>query len=210
MDKNRFEILEKQINRTVDALRKNNFDAHYVKNVKELFKKLDEMVADGASCTVGGSMTLFEAGVIEYIKSRKIQYIDRYAENADPVQVYRDALHADYYFTSSNAITQAGELYNMDGNGNRVAAIVYGPKKVIVIAGSNKIVKDLEAAVKRNREIAAPANAVRLNKDLPCGNTGVCTDCRSPGRFCCHELISHYQQNKDRIAVLILPDSYGY
>ena len=210
MDKNRLEVLEKQINRTVEALRKNNFDAHYVKNTDELFQKLDGMIKDGASCSVGGSMTLFECGVIDYIKGRKLTYFDRYAENADVTQVYHDALNADFYFTSSNAITESGELYNMDGNGNRVAAIVYGPKKVVVVAGANKIVKDIEAAVRRNRDVAAPANGVRLGKETPCAKTGLCADCKNPGRMCSHELISRYQLNKDRIAVLILPDSYGY
>lgn len=210
MDANRLEILEKQIGRTVDALQKNNFDAHYIKNTGELFKKLDGMIADGSSCSVGGSMSLFETGVVDYIKGRNLVYYDRYAENADIPKVFHDALNADFYFTSSNAITERGELYNMDGNGNRVAAIAYGPKKVIVIAGANKIVKDIHAAVKRNKEIAAPANATRYKKDLPCVKTGLCADCKNPGRICCQELISHYQLNKNRIAVLILPDFYGY
>ena len=143
MDKNRLGILEKQIDRTVEALRKNNFDAHFVKNKDGLLSKISEMVPDGASCSVGGSVTLYETGVIDYIKGRDLTYYDRYAENADVGKVFHEALSADFYFTSSNAVTETGELYNMDGNGNRVAAIVYGPKKVIVVAGANKIVKDI-------------------------------------------------------------------
>lgn len=203
-------VLEKRIERTVTALCKNNFDAHYIKDNAALIKKLNELTPEGASCSVGGSVTLFETGVIDYLKSGHFNYLDRYAEGADTVKVYHEALSCDVYFTSSNAITENGELYNMDGNGNRVAAMVYGPKKVVVIAGANKIVKDTNAAAERNKQIAAPANAVRLNKDIPCAATGHCSDCKSPGRFCCHELVSHYQLIKNRIAVLILPESYGY
>lgn len=208
---NHLEAIEtKRIERTVNALCKNNFDAHFIRDTAELLIKLDEMLPDGASCSVGGSMTLYETGVIDYIKGRNVNYFDRYADGADVKKVYHDALSCDVYFTSSNAITENGELYNMDGNGNRVAALVYGPEKVIVVAGINKIVKDLDAAVERNKSVSAPANAVRLGKDLPCSKTGLCADCKSAGRFCCHELISHQQSNKGRIAVLILPESYGY
>lgn len=210
MNKHAVTILEKRIERTVTALCKNNFDAHYIKDQEALIKKLDEIMPDGTSCSVGGSMTLYETGVIDYLKNGRFNYLDRYAEGADAVKIYHEALSCDVYFTSSNAITEKGELYNMDGNGNRVAAIVYGPKKVVVIAGANKIVKDINAAVEYKKAVAGPANAVRLGKDLPCAKTGFCSDCKSPGRFCCHELISHYQLNKNRIAVLILPESYGF
>ncbi len=210
MDQNTGIIQEKRIIRTIEALCKNNYDAHYIKDKDELFKKLDELMPEGASCSVGGSMTLFETGVIDYIKSGKFTYYDRYAPNADIPKVFHDALCSDVYLMSSNAITENGELYNIDGTGNRVAALVYGPKKVVVIAGENKIVKDIDAAKKRKASIASPANAVRLNKDTPCGKIGYCTDCSHPSRFCCHELVSYYQQIKNRITVLILPESYGY
>lgn len=210
MDKNAAVILEKRIERTVSALRVNNFDAYYIKDKAGLIEKLGEMMPEGISCSVGGSVTLHETGVIDYLKSGCFNYIDRYAEGADGVKVYHDALNCDVYLTSSNAITESGELYNIDGNGNRVAAIVYGPKKVIVVAGANKIVKDIPAAIAHKKSMAGPANAVRLGKDLPCAKTGYCADCKNTGRFCCHELVSYYQLNKNRIAVLILPESYGY
>lgn len=210
MDKNKALILEKRIERTVAALCKNNFDAHAIKDTGELLKTLDELIPEGASCSVGGSMTLFETGVIDYLKSGRFHYLDRYAEGVDVERVFHDALSCDAYLTSSNAITENGELYNVDGKGNRVAALVYGPEKVIVIAGANKIVKDLDAAVARKGEFATPMNAVRLGIETPCTKTGFCSDCKSPGRLCCHELISHQQRVKNRITVLILPDSYGY
>lgn len=210
MDKNALAIREKRIIRTVASLCKNNFDAHYVKDREDLFKKLDEYMSDGVKCAVGGSMTLFETGVIDYLRSGRFDFIDRYAENADIPQVFRDSFSCDFYFMSSNAITENGELYNVDGNGNRVGALIYGPEKVIVIAGENKIVKDLDAAVERVKQYAAPMNAVRLNKDLPCAKTGTCMSCNSPGNFCCHKAVTDYQLMKNRIIVLILPDSYGY
>lgn len=210
MDKNTAEIIKKRIDRTVAALCVNNFDARALGSADELLGALDELIPEGASCSVGGSMTLFETGVIDYLKSGRFNYLDRYAENADVGKVYHEALCCDVYLMSSNAITENGELYNIDGNGNRVAALVYGPKKVVVIAGANKIVKDLDAARARKRDCAAPMNGVRLNRETSCAKTGICVDCKSPGRFCCHELVSYYQGVKNRISVLILPDSYGY
>lgn len=211
MNKHAETVLEKRIERTVSALRGNNFDAYYIKDKAALIKKLGEWMPEGVSCSVGGSVTLHETGVIEYLKSGKFRYLDRYAEGADGPQIYHDALSCDVYLTSSNAITESGELYNIDGNGNRVAAMVYGPAKVIVIAGANKIVKDIAAAQERKRAIAGPANAIRLKKELPCAKTGYCSDCKTPGRFCCHELVSRHQgTNPNRIAVLILPESYGF
>lgn len=210
MDKNALAIMEKRIERTVAALRKNNFDAHYVNSKEKLFEKLDELMGNGIKCAVGGSMTLFETGVMDYLRSGKFDFIDRYAENADLHKAFHDSLSCDVYLMSSNAITEEGELYNVDGNGNRVAALVYGPEKVIVIAGANKIVKDMDAAVERVRQYAAPMNAIRIKKDVPCAKTGTCMLCSSPAKFCCHKAVTSYQLMKDRIAVLILPDSYGY
>lgn len=210
MDKNTTAITEIRVKRTVDALCKNNFDARYVKDTGELLDIVNELVPEGASCSVGGSMTLFETGVIDALKNGKFNYLDRYAENADTKKVFHDALSCDFYFMSSNAITEEGELYNMDGNGNRVAALIYGPERVVVIAGANKIVRNIKAARRRNRDISAPANCVRLAKDNPCTKTGTCGDCKNPGRICCHELISKFQGRKNRITVLILPESFGY
>lgn len=211
MDQNLQTVIEKRMQRTVDALNKHHFDAHLVKTREELLQKLSEYLPAGTSCSVGGSVTLFETGVIDYLKNGDFSYIDRYAPGADTRQCFRDALTCQVYLTSTNAITETGELYNMDGNGNRVAALIYGPDKVIVIAGYNKIVRDLDEARRRNREIAAPGNAVRLNKDgIPCFHTGYCTDCKSPGRFCCHEVVTHQQIVQGRITVLLVAEELGY
>lgn len=211
MDKNRQAITEKMLERTADALRKNRFGAFVIRSREELIEKLRELMPDGISCSVGGSVTLFEAGVVDFIKAGNYRYFDRYAEGAVGAEVYHQALGCDVYLMSSNAITEDGRLYNVDGNGNRVAALVYGPEKVIVVAGRNKIVPDLTAARERNRRIAAPANAVRLNKtEIPCYHTGVCADCNSPGRFCASELVTHCQMREGRVTLLLVNEDLGY
>lgn len=210
MDKNLQKVLETRALRTVENLRKNRMDAHYISTVDGLFAKLYELMPEGAVCASGGSVTLEETGVMGFLRSGRFKYLDRYAEGADVHQMFHEALNADFYLMSSNAITENGELYNIDGNGNRLAALIYGPKKVIIIAGANKIVKDLDEAFVRLKTVACPANAMRLNKDLPCAITGACNDCKSPGRFCSSTVISQFQTLADRITVLILAQSYGY
>jgi hypothetical protein len=210
MDKNLEKAVEMRISRTVEALRKNRMEAHCIADGKALIAKLGELMPEGSSCSSGGSVTLDETGVMDFLRSGRFNFLDRYAPGADCPKIFHEALLADFYFMSSNAITEKGELYNIDGNGNRLAALIYGPKRVVVIAGANKIVKDLDEAFARVKGVACPANALRLGKELPCAKTGVCNDCRSPGRFCCHTVISQYQIAENRICVLILPQSLGY
>lgn len=210
MDKNLALVYQKKIERTVKALNKNGFDAHFIPTLDGLFKKIDELLKPGDSCSVGGSMTLFETGIVDYLKSGKYRYYDRYAEGADTGEVFHKALGCDVYFMSSNAISEDGYLVNLEGRGNRLAALLYGPEKVIVVAGRNKIAKDLQAAYRRARDFASPANVLRLGLKTPCAETGSCVDCKSENRACCHELASGMQMVKGRVAVLILPESYGY
>ena len=158
-------------------------------------------------------MTLFETGVIDYLKTLNIHYLDRYKDNLLPTQrkqLYRDVFSSNVYLSSTNAITVKGELYNVDGTGNRVAAMIYGPDKVIIIAGFNKIVEDLEEAKKRNKNTSAPANAVRLNRNTPCVKTGFCVDCHSADKICNIHTIINNQIDKDRLHVIILNNKYGY
>lgn len=212
MDKNLNWLIEKKIERTVEALRRNNFDAWYVKDRQELNAKLDELMAEGETCSCGGSVTLSELGVIEYLRSGKFDFMDR----DDPEltkeargKLFRQVFFADTYLMSSNAITEDGKLYNVDGNGNRVAAMVFGPKKVIVIAGYNKIVRDIDAAIERARDVAGPANCERLNLATPCRKDGVCHNCRG-ARICCFKLITDAQKEKGRIKVIIIGEQAGY
>lgn len=213
MDNNVNWLLEQRINKTIESLKSNNINGYYLKSKNEIIEKIQELVEEDATVACGGSMSLFEVGVMDHLRSGRYKFLDRYKEGLTPDQIrdrYVGAFNSDAYFTSSNAITEAGELYNVDGNGNRVAAMIYGPKKVIVIVGVNKIVKDLDAAIKRNRELSAPANAKRLSRNTPCTKVGHCMDCKSPERICRAYTVIKSQGIKDRIHVLFINESVGY
>ncbi len=201
------------VNQILKSLQVNNMEAYFVNNKEELINKLENLLTGVSTISVGGSMTLFEAGVIDYIRNENFQFLDRYQEGLSPDQIqdiYRNSFLVDAYITSTNALTEKGELYNIDGNGNRVAAMIYGPKNVIVIAGKNKIVKNLEEAKERLRTIAAPKNAVRLNRNTPCAKLGYCTDCKSPDSICSSYVVLARQSKKNRIKVIIVNENLGY
>lgn len=213
MDNNVRWLNEQRILRAIDALGKNNMNGYLVKDKNELIEKIEEIVSEGSKVACGGSMTLFEIGLIDYFRSGRYEFLDRYKEGLsaeEVVDIYKGAFTSDAYFTSTNAVTLDGELYNVDGNGNRVAAMLYGPEKVIVICGANKIVEDLDEAINRVRQIAAPANAKRLNKDTPCGKIGTCMDCSSNERICNEYTLIRKQGRKDRIHVIFLNEEIGY
>jgi len=213
VDKNLKAVITKQVERTMNNLVKNNMMAFYVENRDEVVDKVAELINEGETVAVGGSITLAETGVLEHLRSGRYNFLDRYKEGLtkeDIEEIYRKSFFADTYLTSSNAITEDGELYNVDGNGNRVAAMIYGPKSVIVVAGINKIVKNADEAVERVRRIAAPANTVRLNKNTPCTKTGYCMDCRTEDRICCSYTIFRQQREKGRIKVILVGESLGY
>ena len=188
-------------------------NGYYARTREDLIDKIKELVDEGAMVTCGGSETLFKTGVIDYLRSGRYDFLDRYKEGItreEVTEIFRQAFLADAYFVSSNAITEDGEIYNVDGNGNRVAAMLFGPDKVIIICGVNKIVKDLDAAIKRNRELAAPMNTKRLNKKTPCAKVGYCMDCRSPERICNEYTLIKRQRDKDRIHVIFLNENLGF
>lgn len=213
MDTNLIFVIEKRIERTIKNLQRNNMNGYYVKTEEELFNLLGNLISNKTIVSVGGSMTLFETGVIDYLRNRDITFLDRYQEGLkkeDRKQLFREVFSVDTFLTSSNAITEKGEIYNVDGSGNRVAAMIYGPDKVIVIAGYNKIVKDLEEAKLRNMMISAPANVKRLNMDNPCLQTGYCVHCNSSEKICNIHTVIDRQFDKDRIHVIFLNEEYGY
>ena len=168
----------------------------------------------------GGSMTLQDTGVMDLLKSGYYRFLDRARPGITPeeiTQVYRDTYHGDGYFCSANAITEQGELVNADGNSNRISAISFGPDRVFVVAGVNKIVPDVAAGLKRIKTVAAPKNARRLSCDTYCRENGVCVDpdggfsgCGSPGRICCNYLISGPQRRPGRITVILVNEELGY
>lgn len=213
MDQHLKKINDARISRTIANLAKNNMNGYHVSTVEALKDLLKTLVPENGSVAVGGSMTLFETGIIDWIREQPYHFYDRYAPGitaAELKQVHRNAFSTDAYFCSSNAITEKGELYNVDGSGNRVAALSYGPDKVFVILSANKIVKNLDEAITRNREVSAPANNVRLNTGTPCTYTGTCSDCKSEGRICCSYSVISHQRDKDRIHVIFIDGQYGY
>lgn len=185
----------------------------YLKSREELMAYLNAQIQDDSLVSVGGSQTLFELDLISYLRNREIRFLDRYKgelTGEEKKELYRKSFFADFYFSSSNAITVDGHLYNVDHTGNRVAALLYGPEKVFVIVGINKIVDTVEEAIARVRAVAAPANNVRLNRNTPCVKFGSCVDCKVEDRICNEYTLIKRQAVKDRIEVIILPFELGY
>lgn len=204
---------EKRIYKTIDALQKNNMNGYCVESEEELIAKINQIVPEGATVSCGGSVTLNSTNVIEHLKTGRFNFLDRDKEGItveEKNKICREVFFADAYFTSTNAITEDGELYNVDGNGNRVAAMLFGPEKVIVVCGVNKIVADVEEAINRNRRFSAPRNAMRLDRKTPCKQLGYCTDCNSEERICNEYTLIRRQNNKDRIHVIFLNEELGY
>jgi L-lactate utilization protein LutB len=178
---------EKQVERTIHALKKNNFEALFVPDSKGALEEVMKRIPDGSTVGVGGSVTLTQIGLLNALERRNVQLIwpVQQAKNMDErMELFRKSFSSDFFLTSTNAITEDGKLFNVDATGNRVGAMFIGPKKTIIVSGVNKIVKDIDAAEKRVREWTAPQNAKRLNRKTPCVETGVCADCSSPDRIC--------------------------
>ena len=213
MDKNVLWVNEQRILRTIKALEKNNMNGYMVASNVDLISKIEELISPKSKVSCGGSMTLFETGVIDHLKSGRYEFLDRYKEGLtqDEIkEIFRQSFLSDAYVTSTNAITENGEIYNVDGNGNRVAAMLYGPDKVIIVAGVNKIVPNVEEAIIRTKEYASPINAKRLNKETPCTKIGRCVECNSDNRICNEYTLIKRQIDKNRIHVIILNDNLGY
>ena len=188
-------------------------EGFYVENESELIEKIKQLISENSTISVGGSMTLFETGVIDLLRSGKYNFLDRYESNLTPQdskKIFRETFFADTYISSTNALTEQGELFNVDGTGNRVASMIFGPEQVIIIAGVNKIVKDLKEAEERLKRIASPTNAKRLNKNTPCVKLGYCMDCNSEDRICCDYVVMKKQRIKGRIKVIIVGKELGY
>lgn len=202
-----------RIERTMEALHKNHIDAFFAKDAAEAQEIFRSLLHKNSVVTAGGSMSALELGFVDILRDGDYVYIDRESAGITPEEVQivqRQAFTADYFVTGTNAITEKGELFNIDGNGNRVAAIAFGPKQVIVIASTNKIVKNAEEARLRVKEIAAPANAMRLDCKTPCAVDGICRDCSSDSRVCCTEMLTGFQRIKNRIKVIIVDENVGY
>lgn len=205
--------MEDRIKRTMENLQRNKMKPYYVENCGELLDVVRDLVKGDKLITSGGSATLKESGVIEMLQD---EFSSAFA--ARPVggsaeqmrDFFRSEFSSDTFLASTNAITEDGELYNVDGNGNRVAAMIYGPTQVIIVAGVNKIVKDLAEAKERVENIAAPLNTKRLGSATPCKDTGKCGHCHSDQRICCSYVTLAQQRVPDRIKVIIVNEKLGF
>lgn len=191
----------------IKGLNSRNMTGYYAKNKEEALKTALELIPKGSSISMGGCMSAQEIGLVSALKESDYHFIDR--SKMEPREALLAAYDADIFLASANAMTDDGILVDIDGNANRVSCIAQGPKKVIFIVSMNKICSDLDSAMKRARNIAAPANAQRFDIKTPCKLTGRCSDCKSPDTICCQFLITRYSRHTDRIHVILVNESLG-
>lgn len=208
------EAYHKQLSETIiKNLEKRQMQAHYCQTAAEAVTLVTELIPSGSVVSFGGSMTLKESGMNDALHQRQdITLLDR-SNAGSPEEVndiYHKALSADYFLMSSNAVCATGELVNIDGTGNRLAALVYGPSNVIILAGMNKVVPSIEAAFSRIRNTAAPINAIRLERNTPCAVSGLCSDCQSPDCICAQTVITRRSMTPGRIKVILIGQELGY
>jgi hypothetical protein len=203
---------EQRVERTINALKKNNFEALFVPDSKGALEEVMKRIPDGAIVGIGGSVTLAQTGILEALKNRKVHLIIPFqqAKNEEErLELIRRAFSSNVFLSSTNAVTEDGKLFNVDATGNRVGAMFIGPQRVIIVSGVNKIVKDIEAAEKRVKEWTAPQNAKRLNRKTPCTETGVCSDCNSPDRICNIYVTLAKRPSRTEVIVILVGENLG-
>lgn len=201
----RNEILAQTV---IKGLESRNMSGYYAADKEEAVKKALEVIGKGSTVAMGGCQSAHEIGLIQALEEGDYNYIDR--SNMTPRESLMAAYDADVFLSSANAMTNDGIMVNIDGNSNRVSCIAQGPKKVVFIVGMNKICSDLDEAIKRARNVAAPANAQRFDVKTPCKVTGKCADCKSLDTICCQFLITRYSRHEGRIHVILVNDTLGY
>ncbi|WP_312940741.1 lactate utilization protein [Oscillibacter sp.] len=205
--------MDERIKKAMINLQKNNMTGFFVENQQELLPLLSTLLTEGEKIGCGDSTTLEETGVFEYLRKGRYTFYDKHQQgltSEDKRKLYLNNFHADTFITGTNAVTVDGKLFNIDGNGSRVAPMIYGPRQVIVVVGINKLVDTVEDAIQRTRQIAAPLDAKRLNKNTPCVKLGRCIDCKHEQRICNDFVLIAWQFSKDRIKVIFVNGNYGY
>ena len=195
--------------KVIKGLASRNMTGFYAHDKEEALKIALDLIPEGSSVTMGGGMSVHEIGLVEALKNGNYDFIDRDAME-DKRAAMLAAYDADVFLASANAMTEDGVLVNIDGNANRVSAIAQGPKKVLLIVGMNKVCSDVDGALKRARNVAAPINAQRFDIDTPCKKTGSCMDCKSPDTICCQFLITRFSRQAGRISVILVDDFLGF
>ena len=195
--------------KVIKGLKSRNMEGYYAASKQEALAQALELIPEGSTVTMGGAMSAHEIGLVEALRTGNYDFIDR-DKAPDPRAAMLAAYDADVFLSSANAMTEDGILVNIDGNANRVSAIANGPRKVVFIVGMNKVCSDLDGAMKRARNVAAPINAQRFGLDTPCTRTGACADCKSADTICCQFLITRFSRHAGRIHVILVNDSLGF
>ena len=209
MNENIFKRNELLAQKVIKGLESRNMAGYYAADRAEALKTALSLIPEGSSVTMGGAMSAHEIGLVDALKNGNYNFIDRDAVE-DKRAAMLAAYDADVFLSSVNAMTEDGVLINIDGNANRVSAIAQGPKKVVFIVGMNKVCNDVDGAMKRARNVAAPINAQRFGLNTPCSKTGACMDCKSPDTICCQFLITRFSKHAGRIHVILVNDSLGF
>ena len=209
MDQNIVKRNELLAQKVIKGLESRNMSGYYAANREEALALARSRSPEGSSVTMGGGQSVWEIGLPAALKAGNYKFIDR-NEIADKRAAMLAAFDADVFLASANAITEDGVMINIDGNANRVAALAFGPKKLVLIVGMNKVCPDVDAAMKRARNVAAPINAQRFGLSTPCAKTGSCMDCLSPDTICCQFLITRFSRHADRIHGILVNDVLGF
>ena len=202
----RNELLAQKV---IKGIESRNMSGYYAANAKEACRIALELIPEGSTVTMGGAMSAHEIGLVDLLKNGSRNFIDRDAVE-DKRAAMLAAYDADVFISSANAITEDGVMVNIDGNSNRVSAIAQGPKKVVFIVGMNKVCSDIDGAMKRARNVAAPTNAQRFGLNTPCAKTGACMNCKSPDTICCQFLITRFSRHPGRIHIILVNENLGF
>lgn len=208
MDENMKKRNERLAQTVIKGLQSRNMTGYYAEDKEAALKQALELIEENSTISMGGCMSAHEIGLVQALQEGNYQYLDR--SKMEPREGLLAAYDSDVFLSSANAMTSDGILVNIDGNSNRVSCIAQGPKKVIFIVGMNKVCDDLDSAMKRARNVAAPINAQRFEVKTPCKETGKCFDCKSPDTICCQFLITRYSRHTGGIHVILVNDNLGF
>jgi len=195
--------------KVIKGLKSRRMNGYYAANREEALAKALELIPEGSTINMGGCMSAREIGLFDAVKAGNYNFVDR--DDADDRRTAMlAAFDADVYLASANAITEDGIMVNIDGAANRIAALAFGPRKLVFIVGMNKVCPDVDSAIKRARNVAAPINAQRFGLTTPCSKTGACADCKSADSICCQMLITRFAMDENRVHVVLVNDSLGF
>ena len=202
----RNELLAQKV---IRGLESRNMNGYYAATREEARAKALELIPEGSSVTMGGATSAHEIGLVQAVREGSYRFIDRNSFD-DPRRALTECYGADVFLTSANAITEDGVMVNIDGAANRIAALAFGPRKLVFIVGMNKVCPDVDTAIKRARNVAAPINAQRFGLSTPCSKTGACADCKSADSICCQMLITRFAMDENRVHVVLVNDNLGF